>query len=1555
MVIVMTETNEDEMDVFDDLDEFDATGTEEEFDFDFEFDLEEEPDAEAQTEAEAEAAAEPGPDLDLEGEMGTDETEAIDDRFDTDLDETESELVDEAFEEEALAAEDLEAEADTAAVEEVAEPEPELEPRSKRKAKKKRAGKGKKLGVGLIVAGLVVLAFIPVWTYAILPGQMKLPDTKSTYEDEFDYEGELSLLNTTTMQPVVYPNAKGIKYQQLNRSDDTYLYLYGNVTVYDENGEFVTILTHSTPTVNRENYKEKYEGDERPRWFPIGTEKKEYEFGNPFVSSHLNTYAFEAEETRDGLDCYRFHSLEPEIDYGTKNGMETTMRYEEHVWIHPPTGSTMDQTYNVTVFLHIPDTILDLPTDYESYTNYTGSYTVLDSATFRTETTNARGVMHIATTNVDGNRLDLEGDLRLYNADNGSFIETMAEIEQSIDRHTHNMIVNGTEVVIDYSTAGYEAANPLIDGYTNEYDYIETVTVGGREAYHFRATELDIPYDAMMPEGLPPGTHLFLNYIEDIWIDTATHLTLDQAFNITAMLHFSEALLDIPDDYESYTNYTGTYTALNMSTFVPSTINATGVLHIAAVGVEGLNLTVAGDLSLYHAESGLFIETMAEINRTLNKRTHNEIVNGTEVEIAYEEADYTADNALLPGYTNTYRFIGVETVSGIDAYHYRATELGIPYDAGLPTDVALPPDTHLFLHYIEDVWVEPATETTLDQHYNITAMLEFSPALLDIPDDYESYTNYTGTYTTLNMTTFMPETINASGLLHLAAVDTDGLNITVAGNLSLYSADSGDMIRVMAEIERTLNKRTHNLIENGTEIEIPYEEADYTAANALIPGYTNSYTYLGVENVTGIQAYHYRATELGIPYDAGIPADATLPAGTHMVLNYIEDVWVEPATKTTMDQHYNITAILHFSETMMDLPVDYTSYTNYTGSFMVLDTDTMQPMEFSAVDGVLEVVSEGFYNDSMPGVLDLNVNLTVYNDSMPVYTLIDDDQKLVHNHTHRYYAPNGSMLPPVVYDTEDYLTANPFVPDQMTHYHYIGTEVHEGLSCYVYEANATLPYDEGLPATAPDGATMWLDYYEKQWVEPESQQLIDQILNVSSTIQFPNLEAFPLPSQYDPQDQMFDEESGGLLYIFGGNTTTFAIEQMASGGGMNATYLGPTPQGAYRYNVSIFYPDGTGQTYALEIDPYTAEILNFDLGGEHARFTFPVGVPDPAMDYPMWDADLNMSFNASYIGDELYHGVPCMKYRYHIDNVSYSNDRTFGQTLGPLLYNGSVTYYVDSYSGVVIDIHRTITKYAPGASFNITGTPLPNEHAFFHIAMNYTPMVIDGRINDLVGQLRESVALSEQNMTAMRIDARYDDDTVARQLAFVPEVITGQTIAAMGYEATAEVIHAAYDAQTMAVAAGTVEAMQTALAIQAMNFSAPAKIIRAQFDSQTKAVAAGTVEAMQTGLAIKAMNFRAPAKIIIAEYDDATQAGAVASATQLEGGMAIAGKQVPAMTIEADYTDKEVEEGADAARELESTLTFGKVTMPMIIAIIGIAVIAVGAIVIVRARKGKSG
>lgn len=795
-------------------------------------------------------------------------------------------------------------------VNEEAETDDEMDNKAVKDMHGTHGGGARILAAVLVAFGLLTLAFVPIYNAAILPDLKKLGDDADTYKNVYHYDGEMDLLNPSTMQTIHYPNATGKKFQQLNSSTDEYLYMYGNVSVYDQNGNFITILSQSESTIDRENYKELFNGSERDRWFtPNNVEKKTYHFPNPFVGTHLDTLHFQSEEKKGGLNCYKFHSLEKGIYYKKgPNNWNMTLDYDETVWIYPPTGTTVDQYYNITVWLHIPNNIADLPVDYSSYANYTGTYTVADPATLVPTTINASGVRYLEAVSVDGLAMNLQGNLSLYNRDSGDFIEVMAQINRTINRHSHYFMKDGTDMKVTYTEANYTAENPMIPGLMNDYIYVNTEDILGLQTYHYRAEALSIPYDQEMPAGLPPGTHMYLNYIEDIWIDPKTGVTIDQDFNVTASLSFPDDLTDIPEEYSSYTNYTGTYTVLDPATMQVSSSPATGTLHLVSQGVDDGNINLQGNLTLY--PDGGEPQVLAHINRTVNMHTHNAIKDGQEVVIDYTAGNYTAENPLVPGYMNHYTLVGVESVGQVQTNHYTCTEIHVPYDAGLPA--GLPPGTHLYLLYQEDIWIDPVTGTTIDQDLNITGTLEFPLDMADLPLDYENYINYTGSISMLNMTTFAMENYTDAALVlnakSLGLVSGSDTTLKLNVNLTAYNG-SQKVDDIITDMEKLINKRTHNYVNATTGADIPppaYAQADYQAENPIkANGWMTNYTYLRTEDNHGVVCNVYEANDT-IPYNEG------LPQGMTQTMYYHEIIWADPVTKLTIDQVLNITTVIHY-------------------------------------------------------------------------------------------------------------------------------------------------------------------------------------------------------------------------------------------------------------------------------------------------------------------------------------------------------------------------------------------------------------------------------------------------------------------------------------------------------------------------------------------------------------------------------------------------------------------------------------------------------------------
>ena len=111
-----------------------------------------------------------------------------------------------------------------------------------------------------------------------------------------------------------------------------------------------------------------------------------------------------------------------------------------------------------------------------------------------------------------------------------------------------------------------------------------------------------------------------------------------------------------------------------MATLEPQTLPATGVLHVETVMVDGMELTVAGDLSL--TPEGQAAQVLAEIQQVVNKRTHNYVVGGQEIVIDYNNDTYQLTNALVPTHVNTYTFIDADTTfDEVPTRHFRSTEL----------------------------------------------------------------------------------------------------------------------------------------------------------------------------------------------------------------------------------------------------------------------------------------------------------------------------------------------------------------------------------------------------------------------------------------------------------------------------------------------------------------------------------------------------------------------------------------------------------------------------------------------------------------------------------------------------------------------------------------------------------------------------------------------------------------------------------------------------------------------------------------------------------------
>jgi hypothetical protein len=68
--------------------------------------------------------------------------------------------------------------------------------------------------------------------------------------------------------------------------------------------------------------------------------------------------------------------------------------------------------------------------------------------------------------------------------------------------------------------------------------------------------------------------------------------------------------------------------------------------------------------------------------------------------------------------------------------------------------------------------------------------------------------------------------------------------------------------------------------------------------------YIQNYTFISETDVNGTLAFHFNANKTNIAGDSGSLYNSAL--GTGLVMDYYEDVWVDPVTGTVLDQKYSI-------------------------------------------------------------------------------------------------------------------------------------------------------------------------------------------------------------------------------------------------------------------------------------------------------------------------------------------------------------------------------------------------------------------------------------------------------------------------------------------------------------------------------------------------------------------------------------------------------------------------------------------------------------------------
>ena len=409
----------------------------------------------------------------------------------------------------------------------------------------------------LVAVGAVFLLISAYVMGVYIPEQKELSDD---FESQTSFDGDMTLFDATksaTLQGDINPenalnsylSADGANVQILAKadpdlSDDDKTYYNFNASAFtsEEMSEDTRILTFSDYNnyVDRTTWETKDADDPEDEfgyslWNPNELpEKKNTEYPNPFVSSHTNTYIYVGEEDVGGIDCYKYTAdetfeyssssvlaLKDNFDGLLPDGVEGTsygeMQYKEIIWVGKETGQVADRELDVTVNF-IPDPRLavnfqateglDSTIVYEG--SLDGSNITADRRTF------SSGPIFSGTDNATG------ASRTYMNATGTLFVsgETEPRVNTTflIDTHTQQaqgLAPDGTYIsggstffsigsVCDNTT--YDYTNLFLTSHVNTYSCLGTESIpgyiipsaelmGNTTVYHYQSVENGVLFD----------------------------------------------------------------------------------------------------------------------------------------------------------------------------------------------------------------------------------------------------------------------------------------------------------------------------------------------------------------------------------------------------------------------------------------------------------------------------------------------------------------------------------------------------------------------------------------------------------------------------------------------------------------------------------------------------------------------------------------------------------------------------------------------------------------------------------------------------------------------------------------------------------------------------------------------------------------------------------------------------------------------------------------------------------------------------------------------------
>ncbi len=272
-----------------------------------------------------------------------------------------------------------------------------------------------------------------------------------------------------------------------------------------------------------------------------------------------------------------------------------------------------------------------------------------------------------------------------------------------------------------------------------------------------------------------------------------------------------------------------------------------------------------------------------------------------------------------------------------------------------------PGSAPMWFDYRAEYTVGTGIGGVVDRIFNVTVYMEV-PTLLHLEDNFNFTTTYEGRVGGINTATLQTRYYDATGF-RAGCVNTElstETHINVLGYLRIfeneydengtmlppnygrqssdgcwdsYIADNNNIENPDTDSFQELVNVTYNVGRTTLQYEDGYYDSDgdgdgfnffsptcgtvsttdrncwVPAANASWPNamhnpHIQDYTFISETEVNGTLAFHFNAEETNIAGDSGSLYNENL--GTGLVMDYYEDVWVDPVTGTVLDQKYSI-------------------------------------------------------------------------------------------------------------------------------------------------------------------------------------------------------------------------------------------------------------------------------------------------------------------------------------------------------------------------------------------------------------------------------------------------------------------------------------------------------------------------------------------------------------------------------------------------------------------------------------------------------------------------